>query len=361
MQVSDTFRAMKTTLHAIHRRAAAEFRDNHGWEIPESFGHPEEEYPALKEAAGLVDLSFRGKLAATGEDRARFLHGMVSNEVEHLQPGQGCYCFILNAQGRILADLNLLVQPERVLLDCEPFLTAKIRETLDRYIIMDQVELEDLSARLGTLGVEGPRSDEVVRAALGATPPGEPLAHAGWGGDADSLLVRTNLSGEGLWIIAPMERIPEIWERLLEAARPLGGRAVGHAALEVARIEAGVPLYGADIEEAHIPQETGLLRAISFTKGCYIGQEIVERVRSRGHVNRQLVGLVATGAESLRAGMKVVAGGSEIGHVTSATHSPALGRHIALAYVRREFAEPGKQVTVEDVPAEVSALPFPRV
>lgn len=351
---------MQTALHALHLQAGAQFRDYHGWEIPASFGDQEEEYRALKEAAGIVDLTFRGKLAATGEDRVRFLHGMVTNEVENLQPGQGCYCFLLNAQGRIQADLNLLVEPARVLLDCEPFLTDKIRKTLDHYIIMDQVEMEDLSARMGTIAVEGPRCGQVVRAALGLElPAAEPLAHVSPKGDPDFLLVRTALSGQGIWIFAPAERLPELWESLVEAARALGGRAAGFAALEVARIEAGVPLYGVDIEDSNIPQETSQLRAISFTKGCYIGQEIVERVRSRGHVNRMLVGLVAQGIAPLPAGAKVYAGGNEIGRVTSAVFSPALGKHIALAYVRRKFSEPGTQVGVEGAPAQVSPLPFP--
>lgn len=351
---------MQTTLHTLHVKAGAQFRDYHGWEIPESFGGQDEEYRALKEAAGIVDLSFRGKLAASGQDRARFLHGMVTNEVQNLQPGQGCYCFLLNPQGRIQADLNLLVQAERVLLDCEPFLTDKILKTLDHYVIMDQVELEDLSARLGTIGVEGPRCGQVVRAALGLEPPAaEPLAHLSPEGNPDFLLVRTTRSGQGVWIFAPRESLPDLWEKLVEAARVLSGRAVGFAALEAARIEAGIPLYGADIEDSNIPQETSQFQAISFTKGCYLGQEIVERVRSRGHVNRKLVGLVAAGAAPLRAGAKVHAGGREIGRVTSATFSPALGKHLALAYLRREFSEPRQRVEVESTTAEVSGLPFP--
>ncbi len=352
---------MQTALHSLHLRAGAQFRDYHGWEIPDHFGRWEEEYRALKEAAGIVDLSFRGKAGATGEDRVDFIHRMVSNEVKGLEPGEGHYCFLLNAQGHILADLNVLVQPQRLLLDCEPFLTEKVIQTLDRFIIMDQVELEELSARLGTIAVEGPLCREVVSAVLGLEPPHmKPLAHISPEGDSDFLLVRAALSGEGFWMIAPLERLPKLWESLVEAARPLDGRPAGFAALEVARIEAGIPLYGTDIEEHHIPQETGQFRAISFTKGCYPGQEIVERVRSRGHVNRKLVGLVAEAGQALRAGMKVQAGGRDIGQVTSAAYSPGLGKPIALAYLRREFSDPGKQVEVQGIAAEVAPIPFPR-
>ena len=197
------------------------------------------------------------------------------------------------------------------------------------------------------------------------TLPAEPLTHLSPDGKSDFLLVRTALTGEGFWIVAPVERLPELWQSLVQAARPLGGQAVGFAALEVARIEAGTPRYGADIEENNISQETGQFRALSFTKGCYLGQEIVERVRSRGKVNRKLVGLVAPAGSALRAGMKIAAGdrdgGRDIGRVTSAAHSFALGKPIALAYLRHESSEPGAQVQVEGTTAEVSPLPFPGV
>ena len=362
---------MRTVLNSAHNAVGAQFCVYHGWEIPENFGSVEAEYQALRRAAGIVDLSFRGKLVATGEDRARFLQGMLSNDVEQLQPGQGNYCFLLNAQGHILADMNVLVQPERLLLDCEPLVTEKLRTTLERYIIMDEVELEDRSADLGTLAVEGPAALQVVSAALGVealrleTLPAEPLVHLSPDGKSDFLLVRTALMGEGFWIVAPTEHLPNFWQKLTKAAGPLGGRPVGLAALEVARIEAGVPRYGADIQERIIPQETGQFRALSFTKGCYVGQEIVERVRSRGRVNRKLVGLMAPAEAALRAGMKIAAGGRdssrEIGRITSAAHSFALDKSIALAYLRHEFSEPGSQVEVEGTTAEVAPLPFPGV
>ena len=352
--------AMRTALDSVHSAAGAQFCAYHGWEIPENFGSVEAEYQALRHAAGIIDLSFRGKLVATGEDRARFLQGMVSNEVEQLQPGQGNYCFLLNVQGHILADLNLLAQPERLLLDCEPLVTEKLRTTLERYIIMDEVELEDRSAHLGTLAVEGPAAPQVVSAALGVDElPAEPLAHLSPDGNPDFLLLRTALTGEGFWIVAQTEHLPNFWQKLTKAAEPLGGRPVGFAALEVARIEAGTPRYGADIEERIIPQETGQFRALSFTKGCYLGQEIVERVRSRGHVNRKLVGLVAPAGSPLRAGMKLQASGREIGRITSAARSFALGKPIALAYLRHEFSDPGNQVEVEGIQAQVAPLPFP--
>ena len=356
---------MHTPLHEVLKRAGARFTEFWGWETPETFGDFRAEYNALKLAAGVVDLSFRGKLAATGADRQDFLHRMVSNQVNGLAPGQGNYCFLLNAQGHILADMNLLVQAERILLDCEPFVTGKLREALEKFVIADDVELHDLSAQLGTIGIEGPLCREVVASVLGLEPPHmKPLEHFSPEATDDFLLARQSITGQGsvagFWLIAPAARLPELWERLAEAARPLGGGPVGLAALETARIEAGIPRYGADIEEKTLPQETGQFRAISFDKGCYPGQEIVERIRSRGHVNRRLVGLMAAPGEALRAGTSVQAGGRDVGRVTSAAHSPGIGRSIALAYLRREAAEPGAEVSVDGVPAEVAPVPFPR-
>ncbi len=352
---------MRTPLHSATATAGAQFHDFYGWEIPGSFGSLQEEYEALKQAAGIVDLASRGKVAVTGDDRQIFLHRMLTNEVKGLDPGEGNYCFLLDPQGHILADMNLLKQRERVLLDCEPFVTGKLVGHLSRFVVAAKVKLEDVSARLGTIGVEGPLSREVVCPVLGLEPPHmKPLDHFSLEGDPDLVLVRAAVTGEGLWLLAPVERLRPLWDRLVEAARPLGGRPVGVSALEVARIEAGLPRYDTDIEEKNIPQETGQFRALSFSKGCYPGQEIVERVRSRGHVNRKLVGLIAPGGETLRPGMQAQEGDREIGRITSAAYSPGAGRWIALGYLRRELAEPGIELSVDGVTVQVVPLPFPR-
>jgi folate-binding protein YgfZ len=352
---------VQTALHSIASQAGAQFRELHGWQVPDHFGDWQAEYWALRQAAGIIDLSFRSKLAVTGSERTLFLHRMLSNEVKALQPGQGNYCFLLNPQGHILADINLLMQPERVLLDCEPQAAASLKQTLDRFIIASDVEVENISPRLGTIAVEGPLSREVICPALGFEPPHmKALDHLDPEASPDFVLLRNAIGEEGFWVIAPNQRLPELWAKLLEAARPQGGRATGLAALEVARIEAGRPLLGVDIEERTIPQETGQFRGLSFNKGCYPGQEIVERVRSGGHINRKLVGFAAPGGEVLRAGMKVTADGREAGHLTSAAFSPAAGKYIALGYLRREFAEPEALVSVDGVEAIVVPLPFPR-
>ncbi len=350
---------MQTQLYSLEQQNGARFIDFQGRQIPESFGNVEAEYRALRRSAGIVDLSYRGKLAVSGADRAAYLHRMLSNEVSNLKPGQGNYCFLLDPQGHVQADMNLLVEPARVLLDTEGFTAERLRAQLDRFVIMDQVEIADVSISLGTIGVEGPLARQVLSAVLGVEPLGmNPLDHVSLQGESAPLLVRASFSGEGFWLMAPAATCPELWQKLVRQAAGCGGGAAGHAALEIARVEAGIPRFGQDITEANIPQETEQFRALSFTKGCYPGQEIVERVRSRGHVNRKLVGVTALAGQRLHSGASLRAEGKDAGHITTAVHSPELGLDIALAYVRQEFSQPGTSVQTDSAAAAISPLPF---
>jgi aminomethyltransferase len=274
-------------------------------------------YEALREGAAWLDLSARGKIVARGADRARLLHAMCTNHVQQLAPGSGCYAFFLNAQGRILGDANIFCRDEDFLLDTEPETHRELVAHLDRYIIADDVTLEDVTPRMTTLAVEGPRAAEVALALNLVVPP----ASEAFGGARDVMVA--NLSGTGapgFWLIAPAEAAAELI-REIEAA---GAVKADAEAARVVRIENGKPRYGEDITSAHLPQETGMLHALHFNKGCYIGQEIVERVRSRGHVNRLLTRL------------EIDAGGKPVGEITSSAWSPALGKTVALAYVRNK-------------------------
>ena len=341
--------------------AKATLLDYHGWEIPASFGSVEDEYWALQEAAGLADLSHRGRLLVRGADAPRFLHGMVSNELKGLETGQGNYAFVLDPRGHILADVRVLrLDTETFLLDCEPQLIEVIRQQLDHHIIADAVELEDWSARLACLALEGPCAREVLREALGFDPPHmHPLEHI-YLEDLTARLLHASASGaEGYWILLPPNRAADLWRKALEAGTGFGLRPVGFEAIEIRRIEGGLPRYGSDMDTKTLPQETGQMQALSFTKGCYIGQETVERIRSRGHVNRQLVGLLFEGKRDIARDMMVLAAGHPVGFITSPTYSYGLRRTIALAYLRREAAQPGSSVKVGNDAAEVAPLPFP--
>jgi aminomethyltransferase len=278
----------------------------------------------------LFELAGRGRIKASGEDRKRLLHAMTTNHVQQLEPGQGCYAFFLSAQGRILADVNVLAQPDHLLLDVAPERRAFVYGHLDKYIIADDVTLEDISDLQTTLAVEGPDAGRIL-ASIDAPVPEKALDSFVW---ADRLVVHQTYSGiPGYHIYLPPLDAPVLRETLLDA----GAKEIGTEEVEMLRVANGKPLYGVDIAESHLPQETRLAEALHFSKGCYLGQEIVERIRSRGHVNKFLTHLRADG-EAPPAHTKILAGEREVGEITSAAGGFALG------YVRADALQGGAEL-----------------
>ncbi len=309
----------------------------------------EEGYRALREGAGWLDLSQRGKIVVRGEDRARLLHALCTNHIQQLRPGQGCYAFFLDAQGHILADAHVFCFEDHFLVDSEPETASKLYAHLDRYIIADDVTLEEATSHLATVALEGPNAAAVLKS-LGAPVPAAPFAHADWGA---SLVARAGYTGaDGFFVILPAAQKAT----LIEALGRAGAAAAGAEAATAVRLEQGKPRYGEDITEQHLPQETQQLHAIHFSKGCYLGQEIVERIRSRGHVNRLLLRLLLEAEAAPQKGSRVLAGGAPVGEVTSAAFSPAVGKVIALAYVRATHAVAGNLLECEGRPARVISL-----
>ena len=303
-------------------------------------------YTALRERAAWLDLSGRGKIRVTGEDRARLLHAMTSNQVETLQPGQGCYAFFLSAQGRILADVNVLCFEDHFLLDTEPATRTKIFEHLDRYIIVDDVTLDDETDRIATLAVEGPEAGAAL-AALGAPQPSTPYSSAAWN---DGTVARLDTTGRGgFFLMIPAEAKEPVIAQLAAAGFP---PATADDARTV-RIECGRPRYGEEITERYLLQETGQLHAVHFSKGCYLGQEIVERVRSRAQIHRVLRKVEIDTEVPPPAGTRLFAGVAEAAEIVSAAFSPAARKTVAMAYVRTPFAEPGTSLMLEGAPARV--------
>jgi folate-binding protein YgfZ len=277
-------------------------------------------YEALRNGAAWLDVSDRGKIKLTGEDRARLLHAMTTNHIQQLTPGTGCYAFFLTVQGRILADANILCRPDHFLLDVEPETREKVYQHLDHFIIADDVALEDLS--MATLAVEGPRAAAVLEA-IGAPVPAEDYSSIEWG---TRLVARLNTTGStGFFIFAPVGEKSEVIAQL-ESSGAVAGDA---EAFRIVRIEHGKARYGEDLSERFLAQEANQPHALHFSKGCYLGQEIVERVRSRGQVHRILKPLVLDTKEPPAAGTKLPEG-----EITSAAYSPALDKVVALAYVR---------------------------
>lgn len=268
-------------------------------------------YEALRQTAAWMDLSSRGRIRAAGEDRKRLLHAMTTNHVEQMQPGDSLYAFFLNAQGRILADAWIYCAENHLLLDTEPETRQKLYEHLDRFIIADDVALEDVTEQTAEIAVEGPQSEQAPRRGL---------------------VLRASATGQpGYRMVVPAEEK----EALLEELRRSGIVPAAEEEARIVRLENGVPRYGEDITEAQIVHETRQLHAVHFNKGCYLGQEIVERVRARGQVHRMLYALRIESQAPPAAGEKVLSGGEECGFVTSAVFSPAQGCVRALAYLRK--------------------------
>jgi len=266
-----------------------------------------------------------------GADRARLLHALTTNHIQQLKLGQGCYAFFLNAQGHIQADANLFCLEDRFLLDTEPETREKLLRLVDKYIIADDVTLADVTETLASVAVEGPRAAQLL-SGMGAPAPEQDYAHAAWG---DARIARASVTGEpGFRIFMPAETRAD-WIARLESAGAVEAKPED---ARIVRLEHGKPRYGDDIFDTTLPQETQQMHAVHFTKGCYLGQEIVERIRSRGHVNRLLVKLEFDGTELPAKGAKVFADSAEAGEITSSAFSPALGRIVALAYVRAQYA-----------------------
>jgi tRNA-modifying protein YgfZ len=303
-------------------------------------------YDALRHGAAWLDWSARGRLLARGRDRARFLHNVSSNEVKRMAPGAGCYAFLLSPQGRIQADVCLFCFADRFLVDTEPELREKARQQILRYKVADQVELEDVTGQTAAIGLEGPTAAAVL-ASLDAPVPGEAYAHLPWDG---ATIAAVTVTGQpGFRIYSAAEALGETIRRL-EAA---GAQPATEADARVVRIENGKPRYGEDIRETTLPQETRQLHAVSFNKGCYLGQEIVERIRAQGHVNKLLSRVELDAVEPPPPGAKLSADAAEAGEITSSVYSPAAGKVIALAYLRTPFAKPGGTLSVGGVAARV--------
>ena len=325
------------------------------------FGDPQAEFYALLGGCGIYDLGFRARLSLTGGDRVRWLNGMVTNNIRDLAIGHGVYAFLLNPQGRILGDMFVYNQGEALIVETDRSQVEKIVATFDHYIIMDDVEVTNISGTQPALGLAGPKTRAIMNKAGIEVPNLEPLQMITPQCNCDCGCVQcTVVRGDNerqesydVWL-APQD-VYKTWQAL-EAA---GATPVGSEALEMQRIVAGVPLYGVDIRERDLPQETEQMRALNFNKGCYVGQEIVERIRSRGNVHRKLAGFQVEGTAAIAAGDKIVSSEKEVGEITcvAVVGAPSGLRTVALGYIRREVGLPGREVTIGMLRAVVVQLP----
>ncbi|MCC6711912.1 MAG: aminomethyl transferase family protein [Candidatus Dadabacteria bacterium] len=316
--------------------------------MPEEYGGWPGEYEAVRKKAGLLDLSARGKLRLAGKEHLKFLQGMLTNDVMKLTAGEGASAALLTVKGRMLSDMRVYRETDSVLLDLEPGLNTGIKDLLLKYRISYKATVDDVTEELSLFSVQGPESKGVLEAA-GVTVP-ELKEHGHFKASlcgAEVICASADRTGErGFDLYVPGDRAEGVWNYLLERGKGLGLEPVGSRALDVLRIEAGIPVYGRDMDEDTIPIEAGIWNALSFEKGCYVGQEVVARIKWRGHVNRHLSGIVMEDGYTPSAGDEIFAGEKKIGRITSPAFSPALGRSVALGYVRREFVEPGTEVDI---------------
>ncbi|MBI3414385.1 MAG: aminomethyl transferase family protein [Verrucomicrobia bacterium] len=358
-------------LREFHQSLGGEFTEVNGAEVVRDYGDALAEHAALQAAAGVLDLSCRSRLCLTGADRHRFLNGQVTNNVKDLQPGEGCYAALVTAKGKLQSDLNIYCLPNELLLDFEPGFSGTVAGRFEKFIIADNVQVVDAAPHYGLLSVQGPQADKVVsQLNLNCPLPAKQLSFitmndATLGEIYFANHARTGTSGFDLFV--PNAALVAVLDKLIASAKSVGGRACGWQAFEWARIEAGIPRFGVDMDETNLAPEPGIeARAISYTKGCYIGQEVIARIRTYGQVAKSLCGLRL--AENLkvlpRRGDKLWRGDKEIGYVTSAMVSPTLKSNIALAYVRREANQPGTELTLQTVEGISSGviveLPFVR-
>ncbi len=308
------------------------------------YGDVRAEFHALLSGCGLYSLEWRSKISLTGSDRVRWLNGMISNNVRDLALGHGIYAFLLNAQGHIQADLYAFHRGESLLVDCDQVQRDKILELFDHFIIADDVEVADISDKLTALGLTGPESRQVLERTGIAIPDLAylQLADTNWNGVSCTVLHSGEEAKESWQVWVEPTRLRELWEALAKA----GAKPTGSAALNLFRISRGIPQFGQDIRDRDLPQETGQMCALSFTKGCYLGQEIVERIRSRGAVHRNFTAFEADGPLP-GSGAKIHADEKEVGEVTSSEVLPLPNgdRKIALGYLRREAT--GKELRAD--------------
>ena len=357
--------ARSTPLVEIHRANGAELGEEDGWIVPSHFGVPLEEYQAVRSRVGLLDMCDHTALHLTGPDRVSYLQGMVTNDVKALTPGTGLYAAVLDVSGKMLADLRVFcTEASFILLLREP-LKQKVIAHLNRYLVADDVEIEDHDGGYGMISLQGPEARSLLGAVTSAKElPSQVHSHLllRIGGREIRVIRSTHTGEDGFDLLMEVHDLAPVVSLLEKAGADFSPRWIGLRAQELLRMEAGVPRYGADMDDEKLFPETGLEQAVSYHKGCYLGQEVVERIRSRGHVNRKLAGMALEGEAPVIRGDKIICAGKEIGRVTSSVFSPALKRPIALGYVQRDYLQPGTQISVERngqlIAGAIAPLPF---
>jgi len=371
MSEATTNSAIETPLLGVHRNAGETIGTWFGCALPDSFTSPAgrgdtcnwlPEYRAARETVALIDKNYRAHLRFTGPDRVRYLNAILTNNIKDLAPGQGIVSLFLNPQGRIQAEIETYATTKSLFCISYAVIRESLAPALDQFIIMDDVTLADETDTFGTLAVEGPHAADLVRKLTSidlVNLNDLSFQETSLAGISCGLTKRSPGGIASAEFLVAREDLPSLWRTLRAEVETARGRAMGYQALSALRLEQGIPWFSYDFGDKQIPHEAGLEHShISYTKGCYTGQEIVERVRSRGQVNRVRVLVKFDAKEPPAAGTTLIADGKESGHVTRAAFSPALQTAVGMAYVRREKSEVGSQLSSQSSTATVITSPL---
>jgi folate-binding protein YgfZ len=351
--------ALPTPLCALHIARGASLGTWFGCVLPSDFGDWRAEYDFAQKSVALIDKNYRAYFSLTGPDRVRYLNAVLTNDIKSLTPGQGNVSLLLNPQGRILAEIETHAEPERLLCISFAMTRKPLLEVIEKFIIMDDVTLTDESDRYATLALEGPQItrlvSELVSVDLAKLDDFASVA-AGIGSLQLTVTKKTYGGVPSAEFLVDQSQTETLWNIVLERVKAAGGGPAGYTALNTLRLEQGIPWFGYDFGDKQIPHEAGLEGShISYSKGCYTGQEIVERVRSRGQVNRRRVLLAFSGTKVPEPNDTLISDGKEVGHVTRSAFSPRFSQPIAMAYVRKESAGQGNELKWKDEVARIIA------
>jgi folate-binding protein YgfZ len=339
---------IESPLAATHQSANAKIGVWFGSALPDDFGDWQREYAIAKQHVALIDRNYLAYFGFSGPDRARYLNAILTNNIKDLQPGQGNSSLLLNPQGRILAEIETQARNDQLLCISHAMIREKLAETLEKFIIMDDVTLTDDTNRYGTLSVQGPKAAQFIKDIaldLDAMPEFNSIDVT-----LNSISCTVTRKSFGTTTSADIrvdrKDLDPLWTFLAEKTRNAGGGPVGYTALNALRLEQAIPWFAYDFGDKQIPHEAGLHEShISYVKGCYTGQEIVERDRSRGQVNRRRVSLRFSSEQPPTAGTALTADGKEVGTITSSSPLPSSQQSIGMGYVRKESAASGAELT----------------
>ena len=377
----------KSPLESSHQRLAATMTEREGWSLPESYGDKLLEYAVVRETgAGLIDLSSRGRILVTGNEAVQFLNGLITNDMKTLAVNSWMPAVFPNVQGRLIASVRVARLKDEgtdknvcptFLIDTEAATHERVLKTIERFTLAGDFRVTDVTKATAMLSMQGKKAVEVVRTVLGDHASGllpnqlmqipdpetrDDRIRSHEPARAVTVMRASHTSEDGFDLVVNEDQAGDFWDALENA----GARPVGYAALEILRIEAGIPRYGVDMDETNIVTETSLDDAVSYTKGCYVGQEIIARIKYRGHVAKKLTGVMFERAAEVEVDATIqAADGKEVGRITSVTYSPHLGRTIALAYLKYDYLASGTSLKVisgtEVFEARVMELPFVRM